>query len=125
MLKGVVSQRLVPTKDGGRVASVEVMVSTARIRELIADETRFREIKEAIEDGKDTYGMQSFDQSLMHLLNEGLITYEEALAQTSNPDDFALKLSGIDGGAGGGGGWEPTYQGDGAKEENVFDFDDF
>ncbi len=126
VLKGVISQRLVPTKDGGRVASVEVMISTARIRELIADETRFREIKEAIEDGKDTYGMQSFDQSLMHLLNEGLITYEEALAQTSNPDDFALKLSGIDdGGGGGGGGWEPTYQGDGAKEEKVFDFDDF
>ena len=123
MLRGVISQRLVPTVDGGRVPSVEVMMSTARIRELIADEKRFREIKEAIEDGFDTYGMRSFDQSLLELLNAGRITYEEALAQTSSPDDFALKVSGI-GGGGGGGGWEPTYEGSGPRDNNTFDFDE-
>ncbi|MCB9507112.1 MAG: type IV pilus twitching motility protein PilT [Myxococcales bacterium] len=125
MLKGVISQRLVPTVDGGRIPAVEVMMSTARIRELIADENRQREIREALEAGKDTYGMQSFDQSLLALLNAGRISYEEAIAQTSNPDDFALKVSGIDGSAGGGGAWEPTYQGSGNAPEPTFDFDDF
>ncbi len=123
LLRGVVSQRLVPTIDGGRIPAVEVMVSTARIRELVGDEKRFREIRQAIEDGFDTYGMQSFDQSLLQHLNAGVISYDEALSQTSNPDDFALKVSGI-GGAKGGGGWEPTYQGDGGRDEN-FDFDEF
>ena len=126
LLRGVISQRLVPTIEGGRVPSVEIMISTARIRELIGDEKRFREIREAIEDGFDTYGMQSFDQSLLQHLNDGIISYEEALAQTSSPDDFALKVSGIGGGGGGaGGGWEPTYQGDNPREENTFDFDEF
>jgi twitching motility protein PilT len=100
------------------------MISTARIRELIGDEKRFREIREAIEDGYDTYGMQSFDQSLLHHLNAGTISYDEALSQTSSPDDFALKVSGIGGAKGGGGSWEPTYQGDGGRDEN-FDFDEF
>lgn len=122
MLKGVISQRLVPTTDGGRVPAVEVMVTTARVRELIADQQRYREIKDAIEDGFDTYGMQSFDQSLLNLLNAGKISYEEALAQTASPDDFALKVSGIDG-AKGGTGWEPTYQGR-PRDEQSFNFDE-
>jgi twitching motility protein PilT len=97
MLKAVISQRLVPRKDGkGRVAAVEVMVSTARIRELILDETKFRELHETIGKGYDTYGMQTFDQSLMSLLQQGLITYEEALLQATNRDDFALRVSGIE-----------------------------
>jgi twitching motility protein PilT len=97
MLKAVISQRLVPRKDGkGRVAAVEVMVSTARIRELILDETKFRELHETIGKGHDTYGMQTFDQSLMSLLQQGLITYEEALLQATNRDDFALRVSGIE-----------------------------
>jgi twitching motility protein PilT len=123
MLRGVVSQRLVPTIDGGLVPAVEIMVSTARVRELISDERRNRELIEAIEDGHDTYGMQSFDQSLLELLNAGKITYEEALTQTSRPDDFALKVSGI-GGSKGRGGWEPTYQGDGPRDQHTFDFDE-
>ena len=97
MLKAVISQRLVPRKDGkGRVAAVAVMVSTARIRELIHDETKFRELHETIGKGYDTYGMQTFDQSLMSLLQQGLITYEEALLQATNRDDFALRVSGIE-----------------------------
>ncbi len=96
ILKGVVSQRLVPCADGnGRVPAVEVMVTTARVRELIDDKEKTKMLRDTIQQGHDSYGMQSFDQSLMGLLSKKLITYEEALRQSSNPDDFKLKLSGI------------------------------
>ncbi len=96
VLKGVISQRLVPRADGkGRVPAVEVLVSTGRIRECIDDKEKTKQIPEAIAQGYTTYGMQTFDQSLMHLYTTGFITYEEALRQSSNPDDFALKVSGI------------------------------
>ncbi|MCK9173394.1 MAG: type IV pilus twitching motility protein PilT, partial [Desulfuromonas thiophila] len=96
ILKGVISQRLVPRADGkGRVPAVEVMVSTARIRELIDDKEKTKMIRDAIQQGHDNYGMQTFDQSLMSLLSHQLITYDEALRQSSNPDDFKLKMSGI------------------------------
>jgi twitching motility protein PilT len=96
IIKGVVSQRLMPKADGkGRVPAVEVMLGTARIRECIDDENKTREIHDAIAQGFVSYGMQTFDQSLMKLLTGGLISYEEALRQSSNPDDFALKMSGI------------------------------
>jgi twitching motility protein PilT len=102
LTKAVICQRLVPRKDGkGRVPAIEVMLSTARIRELMMDETRHREIADAIAEGHSTYGMQTFDQSLMWLLNHDLITYEEALLQTSNRDDFALRVSGIEGASSG------------------------
>jgi twitching motility protein PilT len=98
VLKAVVSQRLVPRADGkGRVASVEIMKATARIRELIEDKDRTKEIADAIAQGHQTYGMQTFDQSLMSLVRNGLITYEEGHRQSSNPDDFALRYSGISG----------------------------
>lgn len=96
ILKGVISQRLVPCADGkGRVPAVEVMVSTARVRELIDDKEKTKLLRDTIQNGYETYGMQTFDQSLMKLLNNELITYDEALRQSSNPDDFKLKLSGI------------------------------
>jgi twitching motility protein PilT len=96
VLRAVVSQRLVPRADGrGRVAAVEVLISTARVKELIEDKDRTKEIHDAINQGTDSYGMQSFDQSLMMHLKQGLVTYEEALRQSSNPDDFALRVSGI------------------------------
>lgn len=96
VLKAIVSQRLIPRKDGrGRVPAVEVMVSTARIRECIVDRERTREIPDAIGKGHTTYGMQTFDQSLLYLLEKGLISQEEALRQASNPSDFALKLKGV------------------------------
>jgi twitching motility protein PilT len=96
VLKGVVSQRLVPRADGmGRVPAVEVLVSTARVRECIIEKDKTNEINDAIGRGFTTYGMQSFDQSLMFLLNESLITYDEALKHCSNPDDFALRVKGI------------------------------
>jgi len=96
IIKGIVSQRLVPRADGkGRVPAVEVLLGTARIRECIDDKEKTRQIRDAIAQGFVSYGMQTFDQSLMKLLTSKLITYEEALRQCSNPDDFALKVSGI------------------------------
>ena len=96
VIKGVVSQRLVPKSDNkGRVPAVEVMLGTARIRECIDDKDKTKQIGDAIAQGFVSYGMQTFDQSLMKLYTSKLITYEEALRQSSNPDDFALKVSGI------------------------------
>jgi twitching motility protein PilT len=96
VIKGIISQRLVPRADGkGRVPAVEIMISTARTRELIDDKERTKQIREAIQQGFVAYGMQTFDQSLMGLLKRKLITFEEALRQCSNPDDFKLKVSGI------------------------------
>ncbi len=98
ILKAVISQRLVPRADGrGRVAAVEILRSTARTRELIEDKDRTKELHDAIQQGTTSYGMQTFDQSLMGLLTGHLITYEEAMRQSTNPDDFALRVSGIGG----------------------------
>ena len=96
VLKGVVSQRLVPRADGkGRVPAVEILVSTARVRECVIEKDKTNEINDAIAKGVTSYGMQSFDQSLMFLMQERLITYEEALKHCTNPDDFALRVKGI------------------------------
>lgn len=96
ILKAVISQRLVPTSDGkGRVAALEIMRNTPRIRELIEDKERTREIPEAIADGHVTYGMQTFDQALMLHFKNGVISYEEALRQATNPSNFALRVQGI------------------------------
>jgi len=96
ILKAVISQRLVPRADGrGRVPALEVLVTTARVREAIGDKDRTKELHDAIAKGFTTYGMQSFDQSLMQLVKQDLVTYEEALKHVSNPDDFALRFRGI------------------------------
>ena len=96
MLRGVISQRLVPRADGkGMVPAVEIMVNTARVRELIEDPKRTREIHDAIATGRDPYGMISFDQSLTELVRGNLVTYEEALSSATNPDDFALAFRGV------------------------------
>ncbi|RMF42104.1 MAG: type IV pilus twitching motility protein PilT [Deltaproteobacteria bacterium] len=96
ILKGVVSQRLVPRADGkGRVPAVEVMVSTARVRELIEDKDKTKLLRDTMAQGYVAYGMQTFDQSLLQLLQKKLITFEEAMRQSSNPDDFKLKVSGV------------------------------
>jgi twitching motility protein PilT len=96
ILKAVISQRLVPRADGkGRVPALEVLISTARVRECIADKDRTKEIHDAIAKGFTTYGMQTFDQSLMQHVKSGLVTYDEALKHVSNPDDFALRFRGI------------------------------
>ncbi len=96
VLKAVISQRLVPTSDGtGRVAALEILRATARIRELVEDKDRTKEIYDAIAEGNIAYGMQTFDQSLMALLKMGVVSYEEALRQATNPSNFALRVQGI------------------------------
>ena len=96
VLKAVVSQRLVKRADGpGRVPAVEVLVTTAYIRECIVTPEKTRAIKEALAAGVSQYGMQTFDQSLYDLYTKGLISYETALENASNPDDFKLRVQGI------------------------------
>jgi twitching motility protein PilT len=96
VLKAVLSQRLVPRADGkGRVPAVEVLVSTAYIRDCIVDKEKTHLIHGAIAQGTSQYGMQTFDQSLFSLYEQGYISYEEALRWASNVDEFKLKVQGI------------------------------
>jgi len=96
VLRGIVSQRLIPRADGlGMVPAVEVLVASARVKEYIADKTKTRDLHDVIGQGHTSYGMQTFDQSLMGLFRSGLITYNEALLHCSNPSDFELKVRGI------------------------------
>ena len=96
VLKSIISMRLVPKADGkGRVPAVEVLIATATIKDCILDPDKTKTISDIIEQGAIHYGMQSFDQSLFSLFKSGLITYEEALRRATNPDDFVLKVKGI------------------------------
>jgi twitching motility protein PilT len=97
-LKAVISQRLVKRAEvAGRVPAVEVLISTPYIRECLITPEKTRLIKEALAAGTSQYGMQTFDQSLYDLLQQALITYETALENASNPDDFKLRVQGISG----------------------------
>jgi twitching motility protein PilT len=97
-LEAVVSQRLLPRADGkGRVAAVEVMIATPLIRDLILDDTRTGGIREAIAEGRDQYGMQTFDQHLMDLVHEGLVAYDVAVAASTRPADFDLQMRTLSG----------------------------
>jgi twitching motility protein PilT len=96
ILKAVVSMRLVrAAKGAGRVPAVEVMVSTALIRDYIINEEKTYLIREAIAAGASQYGMQTFDQSLFQLFQTGLISMEEALHNATNVDEFRMRVSGI------------------------------
>ena len=93
-LRGVISQRLLRRKDGiGRVAAVEVMRNTGAIEEIIADPTRATEIKDLIIEGREQYGMQTFDQHLMELFRADLITIEAAKAAATSPADFERNIA--------------------------------
>jgi twitching motility protein PilT len=96
VLKAVVSMRLVRKADGkGRVPAVEVLISTEFIRDCIINQDKTRMIRDAIAAGTSQYGMQTFDQSIYNLYRDKLITYDEALKQASNPDEFRLRVEGI------------------------------
>jgi twitching motility protein PilT len=96
VLKAVISQRLMPRPDGkGRVAAVEVMISTAFIRDCIVDKEKTHLLPGAIAAGTSQYGMQTFDQSIFGLYEQGLVSYDEALRWASNVDEFKLKVQGI------------------------------
>ena len=94
VLHGVISQRLVPTIDGGRRAAVEILVQTPRIEKLIM-ENRDYEIRDTIEAGKEHYKSQSFDQSLLDLYNGGIISKEQAMKNATSASDLELKISGL------------------------------
>jgi len=91
VIRGIVCMRLVPKAGGGRIPAVEVMVNNGRIADRILDPVRTAEINEIIADG-DYYGMQTFDQSLLGLVRQGLITIDDALHASSQPHDFLLML---------------------------------
>ena len=96
VLKGIISMRLMPRADGkGRVPAVEVLVATTTIKDCILDPDKTRLIPDVLAQGIMYYGMQTFDHSLFSLFKSGLITYEEAIRGATNPDDFALKVKGI------------------------------
>jgi twitching motility protein PilT len=95
-LKAIVSQRLVRRADDkGRVPACEVMIATAYIRDCIINADKTRLIHDAIAAGTSQYGMQTFDQSLFELYTKQLITLEEALLRSTNPDEFQLRIQGI------------------------------
>jgi twitching motility protein PilT len=96
VLKAVISQRLLPRADGhGRAPAVEVMISTAFIRDCIVDKDKTHLIPGAIAAGTSQYRMQTFDQSIFGLFEQGLVSYEEALRWASNVNEFKLKVQGI------------------------------
>ncbi len=96
VLKAIISMRLLPRADGlGRVPAVEVLIATAYIRDCIENKEKTKLIRDAITQGTSQYGMQTFDQSLYLLYKNGLITLEEALRRATNPDEFKLKIQGI------------------------------
>jgi len=96
VLRAVISLRLVPRADGlGRVPAAEIMRVTPYIRECIENKDKTKYIREQISLGTSQYGMQTFDQSLFALYKSGLITLEEALRRATNPDEFKLKIQGV------------------------------
>lgn len=106
ILRAVVSQRLLPRSDGsGRCVAAEVMVNTPFICDCIRDPVRVKEIAEAIATGTSQYGMQTFDQSIYSLLEQGVISADVALRWASNPGELTLRMQGI------------TSTADGARDE--------
>ncbi len=96
-LQAVVSLRLVPRADGrGRIPAAEVLINTAAVADNIRDIEKALLIPDLIADGAISYGMQTFDQSLMRWYKDGLISYESALFYSTNPNEFALRVSGVD-----------------------------
>jgi twitching motility protein PilT len=98
VLVAIVSLRLIPRKDGsGLVPAAEIMINNATISEYLLHPEKTHQIMDAISEGYTQYGSQSFDQSLMQLLRDDLITFQVAKLNANNPDDFELKVRGIEG----------------------------
>jgi len=117
VIQGIVSQRLVKTVDGGRRAAMEILVRTATIEKLIMENRDF-EIKDAIEKGKSHYKSQSFDQALLDLYNEGVISKEQAKEHATSASDLELKMSGLNSGVSG---ETPSGSAPSVEDEDVFD----
>lgn len=89
-MQGIISQRLIPTVDGGRAAAIEILTGSPRMKDLIK-EGKIDEIKEAME-VSEAYGMQTFDLALYNLFVEGRISEEEALKNADSPNNLRLKI---------------------------------
>jgi len=113
VIEGILCQRLIPTIDGGRVAGIEILKKTARIEQLIMED-RDAEIPDALAEGKEIYGTQTFDQALLDIYDAKKITKEMALEYATNPSDMLLKMQGVGKGA--------IVQEDDGGEPDVFDF---
>ena len=97
-LQAVVSLRLVPRADKpGRVPACEVLINTQTVRDQIRDMDKSLNIPDLIKEGTVQYGMQSFDQSLMHYYSQGIISYESAVFYATSPSEFALRVQGVAG----------------------------
>lgn len=94
VLQGVISQRLIPTVDSKRVAALEVLLRTSRIDQLIK-ESRDDEIVDAMYEGKEIYGSQTFDQAILDLYKAGIISQEKAFEFATSPADLKLKMEGL------------------------------
>jgi twitching motility protein PilT len=90
-LRGIICQRLVPSVDGGRIPALEILVNTGRVAERIADDEKTSEIEEVVAEG-GYYGMMTFDQALLHLIQEGKVSVEDAMQAVSSVHDFELAL---------------------------------
>ncbi|MGH2706370.1 MAG: type IV pilus twitching motility protein PilT [Actinomycetota bacterium] len=90
-LRGIVSQRLMPRTDGGRVPAVEVLVMTGRVFDMIVNPEQTHLIRDVIGEG-EFYGMQTFDQSLLSMVKNEVVSLEDALRGSSNPHDFQIML---------------------------------
>ncbi len=123
VLKAVVSQRLCRKKDKtGFVPAVEILIVNQRARETIEEAERTVSLRQIMEESRDTFGMQTFDQSLADLVEEGLVDMAEALRMSTNPDDFQLRFSGV---AGGGQQWNraPSTASPWESTENRFELE--
>jgi twitching motility protein PilT len=97
-LQAVISLRLVPRSDKpGRVPACEILINTAAVRDQIRDMSKSLNIPDLIKEGTVQYGMQSFDQSLMHWYTQRVISYESAMFYATNPSEFALRTQGVEG----------------------------
>jgi twitching motility protein PilT len=95
-LRAAISQRLLPRADGrGRALAAEVLITTPYIRDCIMDRDKTSLIGDSIVAGASQYGMQSFDQAILRLVNDGIVTVEEALNWVSNVEEFKMRLRGI------------------------------
>jgi twitching motility protein PilT len=90
-IKGVISQRLVPGADGGRVAVCEILRTTGRVRDMITDPAQTGKLIEVIRSG-GYYGMQTFDQALFGHVKAGRVTFEDAMRVATSPHDFKLLM---------------------------------
>jgi twitching motility protein PilT len=120
VIKGIISQRLIPTVDDKRVAAFEILVKTPTIEKLII-ENRDYEIRETIEKGREHYKSQSFDQHILDIYNAGIITRERAKDYATSASDLELRMNGLNGGKPSESRGKSNSNGDIKSDDDIFD----